>query len=186
MSKKLTLADGTQFDLSTKQVVKKDEPLPEMEEVSFSPKPKTEIRLEDLPTNTRMMNVISAIITYRMMGVPDRDIALALGCSEGQLFDIVNSEAFDKSYKMTLDSIVRGQQDSARELISQNAAGAAQQMVRVMRASKSESNRLRAAEGILNRAGISDANSQDGGMGSGLIIKVVRDTGNPSVEIKVG
>lgn len=185
MSKMLKLADGREIDLSTKKVKEEEKPVVEEgQPVSFSPKPKQDLRLEDLPADTRMMNVVCAVVSYRIMGILDYDIARALGCTEAQLFDIVNSEAFTKTYDLVMDAFINGQQLSAKALISNNAVQAAQSLVQVMKSSKNENNRLRAAEGVLNRAGIGVDGANDG-MGGGLMIKIIKDT-STSVELKVG
>lgn len=173
---KLTLHDGRTLDTVTKEVDGEEDDV-------FSPAPQTDIRLEDLPADPRTMNVVCSVLSYVIMGIKQRDICLALGCSEEQLTEIMESEAYMKSHTMVIQSFVRGQQNAARDIISANAVHAARELTRVMK-SKSESNRLRASEGILNRAGINDANGHDA-MAEGLIIRVVKDT-KTDIHIKVG
>ena len=185
MSKMLTLADGKKFDLSSKRVVEEKEPeLSEDAPVSFTPKPSRDLRLEDLPSNAKMMNVYCAVASYKFLGLPDRDIAHALGCTNEQLFDILNSEAYTKTHNLILDAFVNGQTEAAKDIIAGGAIHAAHELVKVVKTSKNESNRLRAAEGVLNRAGVGDAKTDP--MSQGLVIKVVKDapTSNVTIEVK--
>lgn len=182
----LKLADGREINLSTKEVVEDAPTVPVLEEqgASFTPAPKADMRLEDLPADPRTMTVVCAVLSFRFMGLPDRDIAEALGCSAEQLYEVVNGAAYLSAYEMVLTSFVQGQQNAAKDIISASAVEAARQMKNIMSSSKSESNRLRASEGILNRAGISDTGHGDP-MGGGLIIKLVKDT-KTDIQIKVG
>lgn len=174
---KITLHDGRTLDTLTKEV--------DGEEVddSFDPAPPPDVRLEDLPADPRTMNVVCSVLCYVFMGIKQRDICLALGCTEQQLTDVMESEAYTRAHAMVIQSFVKGQQNAAKDIISANAVHAARELTRVMR-SKSESNRLRASEGILNRAGIDGANGHDS-MSEGLVIRVVKDT-KTDIHIKVG
>lgn len=174
--KTLTLFDGSTVELGSRQP-------DEEESTSFSPAPPADIRLEDLPAEPRMMNVVCSVLSYTFMGVRPPDIALALGCTEQQLTDIMESEPYIRSHQMVVDSFIKGQQNSARDVISSNAVRAAQELVKVVRTSKSESNRLRASETILNKSGISDTGSDS--MADGLVIRVVKDM-KTDIHIKVG
>lgn len=184
----LQLRDGRSIDLKKKSVVRQDEdeevqatePLPSMQ-----PKARVGLKLEDLPAGPKQMNAVCAIIGYRLLGMSDSDIAHALGCTDAQLFSIVNSEAFTKSWQDCIDAFVAGQSATARDLIASSAVQAAQTLVTVMKTSRNEGNKMRAAESVLNRMGISDANAAHDAMGQGLIIKVVRDAPG-DVTIKVG
>jgi hypothetical protein len=182
--KQMTLADGRTFDPATKTFSMKGEPdVDSSEPVSFVPEPARELRLEDLPADPKQMSVVCAVLGFRLVGLPDVDIALALGCSDAQLFDITNSRAFAEAFDMAMSAYMKGQQSAAKDIIAGGAIHAAQTLVKVARSSKNESNKLRASEGILNRVGINDANMNS--MDGGLVIRVVKDT-KTSVEIKVG
>jgi len=89
---KITLADGRILDTITKKI--EEVGLPEAEEVSGSslvPKPVHSMRLEDLPSSVKVMNATCAIIGYKLLGLPNRDICDALGCRLDQLDDILKS-----------------------------------------------------------------------------------------------
>lgn len=183
--KTLKLADGREIDLKTRQLVTHVEP-----EVVDEPSPAfepsaSEIKLEDLPTTPSQMNVINAVLGYTLIGLPTRDIELALGCSSSQLEAIMSSEAYDRTRKMILEAFVRGQTNTAREILSTGAIDAAQQVVSIAKKSKNEANRLRASENILKVTGVAndDANSM---MAQGLVIKIVRDNAPVDINIKVG
>lgn len=185
--KKLTLADGRSIDLSSKKEVKQDEPLTrtELEVPSVTPKPRQGVKLEDLPTASKQMNVICAVVGYRLLGISDPDICYALGCTDEQLFNVVQSEGFSRSWQLVIEAFVAGQTNTAKDIIAGASLTAAATLVDVMKSSRNEANKMRAAESVLNRMGISEANA-DNGMSQGLIIKVVKDTQSQGITINVG
>lgn len=186
--KKLKLLNGMEIDPSTRSVVPtnvaEEEDQGETSDLPFSPAPK-EMKLEDLPTNPQQMNVICAVLGYSLMGLPAHDIEIALGCSSEQLAAIMGCEAYDRSRKHILESFIRGQTSTAREILSTGAIDAARTVVHIAKKSKSEVNRLKAAENILKSTGVAgeDSNSV---MSQGLVIKIIRDQAPVDINIKVG
>lgn len=179
----MKLQDGRMFDTVAKKIIEPEEQQASLA-TSFLPAPKN-IKLEDLPADPRKMNVIAAILSYRLLGIPDNDICIALGCNLEQLITVTNSEAFERSYKMAIEAFVNGQQKAAKDIIHNNSIDAASEVVSIMKKSKSEQNRLKAASTILDRVGISSESSKDP-MGGGLLIKIVRDAEVDNIEVKIG
>lgn len=183
----MKLADGRMINLKTRELVEEESPV--AQEVAqletFAPKPREQMRLEDLPGDARQMNVVCAVLGYKLLGIPDTDIAIALHCTDEALERVLSSSAYDESYTEVLKAFVAGQKESAREVLSSNAVGAANVLVATMRKSKNENNRVRAAESVLSRVGItadSDANNTQGG----LRIKIINDTGKQDINISLG
>jgi hypothetical protein len=172
----LRLNDGKMFDTVTKTVLDDE---PEQNEGQDSrlpiPRPHRELRLEDLPTDHKLMNVICAVAGYKLLGLINRDIALAIGCTDDQLQEILEGEMYDKVYNDMIVAFVNGQENTARDILAKNAIHAADTLVTTMRKSRSESNRVKAAESILNRNNIGP-DSHHGLSGPGLTIKIVKDT----------
>jgi hypothetical protein len=182
----ITLANGQKFDVAAKRTVEKEAPLvddstPELP----NPAPRTAVKLEDMPAAPRIMNAVAAVIAYRLLGLPDNDIAKALGCTSYQLSALVNDEAYAESYKHVLEAFHRGQKSSAVEIIQQSSLDAAKRLAKIATTSKNEANALRAIDSILDRTGITaeEANRMPG---QGLMIKVVRGDTGDSIDIKVG
>ncbi len=181
---KITLADGRVLDTVTKKI--EEVGLPEAEEVSGSslvPKPVHSMRLEDLPSSVKVMNATCAIIGYKLLGLPNRDICDALGCRPDQLDDILNGEIYKSTYDKVIESFLNGQKENAKDILANGVITAATKLVEVVKTSKNEANRIKAAESILNRNGIADGS---GSMGmNGLTIKIIKDTKSDSIEIKL-
>lgn len=181
---KITLADGRVLDTVTKKI--EEVQLPDAEEVSGSslvPKPVHSMRLEDLPSSVKVMNATCAIIGYKLLGLPNRDICEALGCRLDQLDDILNGEIYKSTYDKVIESFLNGQKEDAKSILSNGVITAATKLVEVVKTSKNEANRIKAAESILNRNGISDGLGSMG-MG-GLTIKIIKDTKSDNIEIKM-
>lgn len=183
------LRDGRTFDARTKQITGGETEQPvEQELVPVQPavldvQPVKELRLEDLPVDPRQMSVVGAVLSFRLMGLPDRDICEALNCSHEQLNDIIDSEAFTFAKDAIVDSFVNSQKADARAIIGSNAIAAAQSIVTVMRTARKEENRLKAAESILNRVGV--GGDQDNPMSGGLMIKILKDTAATEISINM-
>ncbi len=181
----MKLADGTMFDTVTKKTVKvsaeEATPLPEL---SFIPAPRSSVRLEELPAAPKQMTIISAILGFKYMGLPDTEICYALNCELAQLHSITATDAYTKAEKMIMDAFVLGQTRAARDIIMSNAQFAAQTMVTEMRTAKTSKDRQSAANSVLNRAGIGEDTANDG-MGSGLIIKIVRDADTSNIKLNI-
>lgn len=187
----IKLKDGRLFNPVTKEVKDpeedcRDKEVREFKEIeALKPKPRTQMRLEDLPAKVGTMNVICAIIGYRLLGIPDSDISVALNCELDMLERIIASSAYDESFTEVVKAFVAGQKHSARDVLSSGAISAAHTLVKVMKESKNEAHRLRASENILSRVGIT-ADGETSDHGGGLRIKIVTESPDTKVNINVG
>lgn len=181
----LKLANGEVIDTKSKKVVRdKEEKEEEYATPLPSPIPKETLRLEDMPASPSMMNAICAVIGYKMMGLRDADICISLNCTQFQLDGILNNEAYTTAYDKVRESFMHGQDTGAREIIASGAISAAQEIVKIATKSRSEGNRLKAADSILNRMNIGGEAS--GGMGDTLNIRIMKDTsGGETLDIRV-
>ena len=182
----ITLADGRKLNTITKKIEEEEEELPEADNVSGSslvPKPVHSMRLEDLPSSIKVMNATCAIIGYKLLGLPNRDICDALGCRPDQLDDILNGEVYKSTYDKVIQAFLNGQKENAKDILANGVITAATKLVEVVKTSKNEANRIKAAESILNRTGISDGG---GSMGmNGLTIKIIKDTKSDDITISM-
>jgi hypothetical protein len=185
----LKLANGLTMDLKAKKVKNEDKEVEVVVEDELHlpvPLPRTGIKLEDLPASPSTMNAISAIISYKLLGLNDHDISIALGCTPFQLSALLAGEAYNQAYKQVVESFVRGQENTARDIIARESIMAAKQLVTIASKSRTEGNRLKASESILNRMNIV-GNDQGNAMANGLVIKIVKDhSGTEEINIKVG
>lgn len=167
----ITLADGRQFDTAKKEVVESNTP---DEDIQLPvPAPRSGIRLEDLPANTRVMNAVCAVAGYKLLGLNNNDISLALGCTIEQLHEILEGDIYSKSLEEMTAAFVRGQESTARDILAKNAIVAANVLATGLK-SKNEANKMKAAESILNRNGIG-GDTANGMSGQGLVIKIIKD-----------
>lgn len=171
----ITLADGREFDTVTKKIVEVEVPdTNDVSGTSLVPTPTRPMRLEDLPSTPKIMNATCAIVSYKLLGLPNRDICDALGCRPDQLEDILNGEVYKTTYDKVIDSFLNGQKQNAKDILANGVITAAHELVKIAKNSKNEANRLKASESILNRNGVSDEATN--GMSGGLTIKIIKDT----------
>lgn len=180
----ITLADGRKINTVTK-VIEEDNSL-DADNVSgdlLIPAPKGNPRLEDLPAPPKVMNATIAVVGYKLLGLPNRDICFALGCSLQQLDDILEGEIYKTTYEKVIESFINGQQQSAKDILANGAMMAAQEVIKIVKTSKNEANRLKAAESVLNRNNIIGEESNS--MSNGLTIKIIRDSKSEDITISM-
>lgn len=185
----ITLANGTKFDtVSKKRVIEETQEPEVLENVPELPvpAPRVGIKLEDLPANPRIMNGIAAAICYKLLGLNDNDIANALGCTPFQLSGLINDEAYIESYKQVVEAFVRGQEQTARDIIQRESISAAQGLVHIAKKSKKEDTRLKAISSILDRAGVVASTDMGNQSGQGLMIKIVKGDTKEEINVKFG
>lgn len=178
----LTLSDGRKLNTITKTI--EEEQSSEVEKTSgdlLVPKPVHSMRLEDLPSSPKVMNATCAIISYKLLGLPNRDICDALGCTINQLEDILNGEVYTETYNKVIEAFTNGQKENAKDILANGVITAANELITIVKKSKNEANRLKAAESVLNRSGISDGGSN--GMNGSLTIKIIKDSGTDDITV---
>ena len=180
----LTLSDGRKLNTITKTI--EEDKSSEVENTSedlLVPKPTHSMRLEDLPSTPKVMNATCAIISYKLLGLPNRDICDALGCTINQLEDILNGEVYSETYNKVIESFTNGQKENAKDILANGVISAANELITIVKKSKNEANRLKAAESVLNRSGISDGGGN--GMNGSLTIKIIRDAGTEDINVSM-
>jgi hypothetical protein len=178
----IQLQDGSKFDPVSKKVIDEAPSVDNTLGALPTPAPRKDTKLEDLPAPPNVMSIVCAIIGYRLLGLNKNDIALALNCSDQQLDEVINGDVYDTSYNQVIEAFIRGQENSARDIIARASLDAAHTIVKIASHSKNETNKLKAAERILNTMNITgDENHGMGGVG--LTIKIIKDTKNDQISI---
>lgn len=172
----LKLADGTEIDPATGKVVGAE---------PFVKVPSTrelrenyaiiQRRLIDLPLPPQKMNGISIILTYKMIGLSDNEIALATGIKEEQVGQIVISDAFAELRQMVLENISAMDADTIRTSMKDNALMGVQRLGQLIN-SEDETIALSASKDALDRDGYrpADVVEHRHKMEGGLTIEVIR------------
>lgn len=108
--------------------------------------------LSDLPASTREMNIISAVCLYKMYGLSDSDISLALNAEQYQIENVVKSSAYQLMYEAVIKNIIDEDADEVRQIFAAGAKKAAKSIVEL---SKDEDKgiKLKASQDVLDRAG---------------------------------
>ena len=178
----ITLADGRKFDPIAKKVVEEETSESSAPTISINPQPKNDLRLADLPVHARQANVLAAAVVYEMLKFPDMDLKYAFSCTQDQLEALRNSEAYTRIKMLVHEAILNGLNSDARSVVAKNATNAAETVAKIMSHSKSEALRLKAAETLLNRAGINNDEMAIND-GNALVIKVVKGDAPVNVQI---
>lgn len=155
LNEPLVLADGTKIDTTTGEVLY--DSLVEVPSATEAIKlvTKTRKRIADLPDVPQRMHVVGAVLSYRLFGFDDAEIALALNLTDAQVGRIVISDAYTTLHREVVNSILHSETDSVRSLFEQGARRAAENVVKI--SSRTDALGFRAARDVLDRAGMRPA-----------------------------
>jgi len=149
----LKLADGTEIDPMTGKVVGAEPfvKVPNNKELRHD-YAMVQRRLVDLPLPAQKMNGVSIILTYKMIGLNDAEIAIATGLTDAQVGQIVISDAFAELRQMVLENIHAMDADTIRTAMKENATMGVQRIGQLIN-SEDEAIALSASKDALDRDG---------------------------------
>jgi len=150
----LELADGTRIDPLTGKVIKNVLGMIEVPTHSEAQRIVTQTRrnVNELPELPEKMNTISVIVAYALFGLTDSDIAIATSLPIEQVRNIKGLEAYDEMYDTITRDIIEADSDDVRNRFKQHSRQAQDKVLDLLD-SENEGIVLRAADGILDRAG---------------------------------
>lgn len=143
------------------------EPLPGEEEIPHSTgidtrrfRPVKKRTLKEMPTSTTMLNAIACVFMYTIMGVGDREIALALKITPAELQTIRKHHAYKDCFENVLDEFISANSSLLQARIASYGAEAVDNIMGLAKEGKKEETRLRANIDIADRAGITAKQNQ--------------------------
>lgn len=112
-------------------------------------------RIHDLPEQNENMNAISIVVSYKLFGLSNDDIAQMLGITDEQVMNILSSDSF----KIYYDSVLNNIMENDSENIQMEFKRLSKKMLKNIEDLADNSNvdvvKLNAAQDILDRAGYS-------------------------------
>jgi hypothetical protein len=151
----IELADGSKISTTTGQVVreKRERAAPTSSKID-APTANELIttRIADLPVSPKQMNGIAAMIVYRLLGMPDSDIAEALGTDVEKIKTIGEARVFTDFFNQVSNQVMDLNSESIRIRFAAMSRDALNKVYEIMTDSD-DKNALKAAQDILDRAG---------------------------------
>lgn len=177
----LTLADGTVLDLATgKPVVSERVERKMLVEVPTNTEAQvlvanTRKRIADLPDIPKRMNFVAAVLSYKLFGLSDFDIATALSCTEERVAQVFETDVYKRLSDEVVRTILERDADDVRHIFKQGSRNAAKKLMQLAD-SENETVALSATKDILDRAGHSPAQiiQHNHSMSGGLEIVVTK------------
>lgn len=172
----LVLADGTKIDPATGKPVREN---------NFVSVPNTtelrenyaaiQRRLTDLPLPPEKMHGLSVILMYKMVGIPDHEIAIAVGLTIPQVNALCMSDAFATMQQMLVDNIMAADGEDIRAMMRKNAVMGVQRMTQLIN-SDNEGIAYAAAKDSLDRDGFrpNDVVEHRHKLDGGLTIEIIK------------
>ena len=109
--------------------------------------------LLDLPVPPKNANGVGLVVFYRMWGLGNSDIAIALGVTEQQVVAISTSPAYEALYNDVMKRMMERDGEEIAAKIAAYSHEALEKVVEVVRTSDSEKYALIAAKDLLDRGG---------------------------------
>ena len=186
----IELADGTKVSTSTGQVIREKKERTTSPSFSSAPTANEMIttRLSDLPASPRQMNGVAALIVYRLLGMPESDIAEALGTDIEKIKAIAASPLFTDLYSKVSNQVMDLNSESIRVRFAAMSRDALNKVYEIM-SDSDDKNALKAAQDILDRAGhrpadiIMHRHQVEGGLKIEYISRKI-DTQLPVIELE--
>lgn len=116
----------------------------------------TKKKLADLPAPPQEMNTISVVASYTLLGIDDKEIAIATGLTTNQIDNIKVNKAYEEFIEHIIESLKENDLDTVRGLISSNSLRSAERIGELIE-SRNEAIALKASEANLDRDGFRPA-----------------------------
>lgn len=113
---------------------------------------KTRLKLADLPAPPAQMNPVAVVLMYRMIGLSNKDIAIAIGISVKQVENLQKTDIYSRLQDTLYSSIQEAAQDDVRTFMAAHSKQAAQKVATLAQNGPPRV-ALRASIDILDRTG---------------------------------
>ena|SRR5258708_7436762 len=135
----------------------------------------TRKRVADLPALPKTMNTVSVILSYTLFGLDDIEIAQATGLAVEQIGRIKMLEAYSRMQEEVINTVLRTDTNSVRDLIAQHSRMAVSKIVEIVE-NGADDLALSASRDLLDRAGHRPADivEHHHKMDGGLVIEIRR------------
>lgn len=184
------LADGTVVDVNSGRVVRNTTHI-EIPTVHTAQSlvAATRRKLAELPSIPERMHPIAVVLSYKLFGLVDDEIALALNWPVEQVARIQQMREYADMHEAVVNSIMQGETANVRDLFTKYSRNAAVKMIDMMN-SEDEGVAIAATKDVLDRAGHRPADmivEQRSKMQADLVIKYVKEDRSadmPVIDIK--
>lgn len=146
-------------------------------------KPTKRRNLSELPAQPRVFNGIACVFVYSIFGVGDREIADAMRLKPEQVREIRKHPGYSELFDQVEDEFINAHSERLAARIASYGGAAVDTTAVIMKESKKDSLRLKAAENFVDWGGFSKKEQSKGGLGDALRIVVTKS--DESTEITV-
>lgn len=150
-------------------------------------RPTTRRSMRELPAPTGVMNAVSVVFVGTLLGLGDRELAENLRITIEQLQEIRQHTAYNEVFETILTELLNTNSDLIQSRLAAYSHNALTQIHQISSIGKQETNRLRASQDILDRAGHrpKDSNARNNPGSNTLRIVYTDDQKQTRVEVNV-
>jgi hypothetical protein len=141
--------------------------------------------VKELPAEHSVLNAISVVFMYTIMGIGDREIADILHCTTDEIVSIRKHSAYADCFNGVLGEFINANSDLLTSRIASYAQTALQTVGTLAKEGKKEETKLRASIDLLDRAGVrpKDQEQRQNTIKNELRIIIVDGEKNVSLEL---
>jgi hypothetical protein len=179
----LLTADGREIEPTARPGESDDRPT-KLNPKTFRPVKKRSIH--ELPAPINVVNAVSCVFMYTMLGLGEREIIDALKITQAELKQLRNHPAYAECFNAVLGEFINSNSDLLAARIAAYSHTALDTVAGIAQNAKKDEVRLTASRDLLDRAGVTAKNNQDRANSNGLdTLKIVVVKGNDETEVNV-
>lgn len=146
--------------------------------------------LKDLPAPVSLINGVSCVFMYTMLGIGDREIADALQITVPQVYEMRRHSAYLECFNSVMAEFINANSEHISARLQAAAQGALTNVFTLAHEAKKEEVKLRANQDILDRSGTTAKSAEmrgQTGIKNELRIVMVKGDGNQvNIDLNIG
>lgn len=141
--------------------------------------------VKELPGEIHIVNAVSVVFMYTLLGVGDREIADSLKTSVEDIIELRNHSAYGECFQIIHGEFINANSELLTSRIAAYSQTALQTVGDLVTNAKKEEVRLRAGIDILDRAGVRPKDQENRGMAGQNHLRIIIVDGEKQSKIEV-
>lgn len=141
--------------------------------------------VKELPAEVSMINAVSVVFMYTLLGVGDREIANALRTSVEDIIQLREHSAYGECFQIIHGEFINANSDLLTSRIAAYSQDALTQVGELATGGKKEEVRLRASIDVLDRAGVRPKDQEQRGQMTQSHLRIIVVDGDTETNVKV-
>lgn len=141
--------------------------------------------LKEIPSDVRIVNAVSVVFMYTLLGVGDREIADALKTDVEDINQLRAHSAYGECFQIIHSEFINANSDLLTSRIAAYSQTALQTVGHLAESGKKEEVKLRASIDILDRAGVRPKDQEQRGLATQNHLRIIVVDGDTETDVNV-